>query len=322
MTRPPKSLVLTAFAAIYVIWGSTYLAIKIAIESAPPLLMAGFRFLASGLVVWAVFRLRGPVKLTRKDWKDSLVVGALLLVFGNGGVTYGEQWLASGVTALMIATVPLCIGLLGWASGIASKPTPTVWAGLFLGVTGVGILFNPFAQGLNSSNLAGFISVMIAALTWSAGSLYSKKTASPLPAFLKVALQMICGGLMLIALGGVLGEFKKFSPAAVTHRSLAAFVYLIVFGSWIGFTAYVWLLKVCHPAQVATYAFVNPVVAVFLGWSLAGERLSPRMLAGAAVILASVALVVFGAPRSSAPSDPGRPGPEPGPAEVEAPEVA
>ncbi len=307
MDNPPKSLLFAAFAAIYVIWGSTYLAIQIAIESSPPLLMAGFRFLISGLVVWAVFFVWRAPKTSLKDWRDAAVVGCLLLSLGNGGVTFGEQWLPSSATALLIATVPLWVAILGWATGVSSKPSFPVWMGLGLGLGGICLLFNPFNHSLSSSDRKGFYSVMIAALSWTAGSLYSRKAVSTLPVFLKVGMQMICGGLLLTLVGALTGELQNFHPYAISRRSLAAFVFLILFGSWLGFTAYVWLLQVCHPARVATYAFVNPVVAVLLGWGLAGEPLRLRTMAAAAVIVCGVCLVVF-----SSPAPPSKPALVPG----------
>jgi len=227
-------------------------------------------------------------------------VGALLLSLGNGGVSFGEQWLPSGTTALLIAMVPVWVALAGWATGISSKPGGRAWAGLALGITGVCLLFNPFESGGSATDRAGFYSIMVAALSWTAGSLYSRKAKSTIPVLLKVAMQMICGGALLLIMGGATGEFARFHPSSITHRSLTAFVYLILFGSWLGFTAYVWLLEVCHPAQVATYAFVNPVVAVFLGWLIAGEQLTPRTVAAAAVIVCGVCLVVFASPSAPA----------------------
>jgi drug/metabolite transporter (DMT)-like permease len=297
MKPPQKSLVIAAFAAIYVIWGSTYLAIQMAIQSTPPLLMAGFRFVAAGLPILAYFRWKSGAKPAVSDWKNAAIVGALLLAGGNGGVVFGEQWIPSSQTSLLIATVPLCIAVLGWATGITAAPKPAAWVGLLLGVAGVCVLFDPFARGLSSSSQKGFAVTMFAAFTWSCGSLWARKHASILPAIQMVGMQMVCGGTILIAAGAVLGEFSDFDPASITHKSLWAFAYLVVFGSWLGFTAYVWLLRACHPARVATYAFVNPIVAVFLGWSMNGEKLTSRMLAGAAVIVAAVALAVLAGTR-------------------------
>jgi drug/metabolite transporter (DMT)-like permease len=301
MNSPKKSLVIAAFAAIYVIWGSTYLAIQMAIQSTPPLLMAGFRFFFAGLPILAFFRWKEEARPAGTDWKNAAIVGALLLAGGNGGVVFGEQWLPSSQTALLIATVPLCIAVMGWATGVTSAPLPAAWVGLLLGVAGVCALFNPFGDGLGSSHKKGLAVTIFAAVCWSAGSLWARNHKSSLPAFQMVGMQMVCGGLILISAGAALGEFQGFHIASVTRKSLIAFAYLIVFGSWLGFTAYVWLLRVCHPARVATYAFVNPVVAVFLGWSMNGEKLTARMLGGAAVIIAAVALAVLAGTRPQSP---------------------
>ena len=296
-TRPTRGAVLLAFAAVYIIWGSTYLGIRFAIDTIPPLLMAGSRFALAGALLYGFMRWRGEPAPTARGWLAALVIGICLLAFGNGGVTLGEQYIPSGRAALLVATVPMFLAVLGWWTGTAARPTRWVALGLGCGLAGVYLLAR--TPGVSHVSLPGHevlgtTLVLTAALVWAVGSIYSKKNQpSPSP-FLAGGMQMLCGGLVMLLVGLLRGEASGFELARITLKSGVAYAYLVVFGSVIAFTAYGWLLRVVEPALAGTYAFVNPVVAVLLGWAFAGEALNPQMLGGAALIVAAVALVILG----------------------------
>ena len=295
MAAPAKIRVIIAFAALYLIWGSTYLGIRFAIETIPPFLMAGARFLTAGLIMYAIAWSQGIGKSNWANWRTSLIVGACLLLAGNGGVTISEQYIDSGLAALIVAIVPIYIVLLGWAAGIAPKPTPIVWLGLVGGFAGVGVLLGP-ALRLSSNGgrhpAIGMSILLVSSFIWSAGSLYSRSAKHAASPFLTAAQQMLCGGLLLLLASFATGETRRFHPHLVSAVSLASFAYLVIIGAVVGYTASIRLLRHCDPAKVATYAYVNPIVAVLLGAAFAGEVLNMRTLVAAAVIIGSVALVI------------------------------
>ncbi len=298
-TMPQAWRIVIAFAAIYLIWGSTYLAIRFAIETIPPILMGGLRFLMAGGVLYTVLRLRGVPAPTRVHWRSALVVGGLLLFGGNGGVIVAEQLVPSSMAALVIATVPLWMALLNWKWGDHVHPNIGAVIGLGLGVLGIGLIAAPGASADSSAiNPLGMLILVSAALFWSIGSLYSRQAHLPSNALMATSMEMLAGGALMLAVGLVIGQFGQVRLDHLTLRSLAALGYLIVFGSLIGFTAYVWLLRVSTPARVSTYAFVNPVVAVFLGWAFAGEALTPRELIAAAIIILAVMLITLNQARA------------------------
>ncbi len=286
---------IAAFAAVYIVWGSTYLAIRFAVETLPPLLMAGARFLLSGAILLAFARLRDPsVTPTRLDWRTGLVSGALLLLVGNGGVSWAEQRVPSGLAALLVAVVPVWMVLLDWMRPSGRRPPALVFVGLALGLAGLGLLVGP--DGLRSDGeigLSGAIVLMLASLAWAAGSLYTKHAPKPSSGLNGAATQMIAGGLCLVLAGVVAGETANMDLANASSRSVLGFLYLVTFGSLIGFTAYYYLLAHTSAAKAATYAYVNPVVAVLLGWALADEVVTARTLVAAAVILAGVAIITI-----------------------------
>lgn len=295
MERPSKFALISAFAAIYVIWGSTYLGILFAIESIPPLLMAGSRYLTAGLLLYAGARWQGAPRPRWEDWRTATIVGAALLLGGNGGVTIAEQFVASGLAAVVIATVPIYIALLGWITGSAPRPTPIILLGLAGGLFGVGILLWPslhFASAEHPRNLTGILILLFSAFSWSAGSLYSRRAKNAPSPFLSAGQQMLCGGALMFLCGIVSGEHHHFDVHRLTWLSLGAWIYLVLIGAIVGFTAYIWLLRHCAPAKVATYAYVNPIVAVFLGTMFAGEQLTMRTVLAASLIIGSVALVI------------------------------
>jgi drug/metabolite transporter (DMT)-like permease len=292
-----KTTIVLAFAALYLIWGSTYLAILFAIQSIPPFLMAGMRFLLAGVIMYAIARWRGEPKPAAITWRTALVVGGCLLLCGNGAVTIAEKWVPTGLAALIVATVPIDIALLGWLTGTAARPTGLTWLGLIGGFVGVGILVGPaFAGASNGARhhfALGVAILLLGSLLWSAGSLYSRRAKTAASVFVGAGQQMICGGALLFILGMVLGEQHHFVMNRITWLSIGAFAYLVLIGALIGYTAYFYLLRVCDPAKVATYAYVNPIVAILLGIMFAGETLTLRTIFGAGLIIGSVAIVIM-----------------------------
>src|SRR5438445_1240338 len=295
MPAPTKFWIIVAFGALYLIWGSTYLGIRFAIETIPPFLMAGTRFLIAGLIMYAIAGSQGIGKSSWANWRTSLIIGACLLLGGNGGVTISEKYIDSGLAAVIVTIVPIYIVVLGWATGTASRPTAVVWLGLLGGFAGVGILLSPalrFSPNDVHRPAAGISILLVSCFLWSAGSLYSRKAKHAASPFLTAAQQMICGGLLLLLAGVVTGETRRLHPSSMSILSLASFAYLVIIGAVVGYTAYIWLLRHCDPAKVATYAYVNPIVAVLLGTLFAGETVTVRTLVAAALIIGSVALII------------------------------
>ena len=290
--RASRTRILLAFAALYIVWGSTYLAIRFAIETLPPFLMAGARFLLSGVVLYLVALARGSGRPSATHWRSAAIVGVLLLLGGNGAVVWAEQYVPSGVAALLVATVPLWMVLFDWARAGGRRPTFGVVAGLLLGLVGLALLVGlDDLKSREGVHLGGAIVLTLGAISWSAGSIVSKQLSLPKDPLAATGLEMITGGVALLVLSAAMGELSGFRVADVSMRSLLSWGYLVTFGSLIGFTAYIWLLRVVSPAKVSTYAYVNPVVAVYLGWLVADEPLTVRMGIAAAVIIAAVVLI-------------------------------
>ena len=295
MPPPSKFLILSAFAALYLIWGSTYLAILFAIDTIPPLLMAGTRFLLAGLIMYALARWQGAPRGSFANWRTALIVGGCLLLGGNGGVTLAEQYVSSGLASVMVATVPIYIALLAWWSGTAPKPTPIIWLGLAGGFAGVAILLWPALRPSpdeNSHAGLGMLILLFSSFIWSAGSIYSRQSKSAAPPLLLAGQQMLCGGALLTLAGLIIGEHHRFDASHISLLSIGSFAYLVIIGALVGYTAYIFLLRHCEPSKVATYAYVNPIVAVILGAIFAEETLSARAVLAAALIIGSVALVI------------------------------
>ena len=291
-------LVIAAFFAIYIFWGSTYLAIKYAIETMPPFIMAGTRFLfAGGLLFIASIWTKDFEWPTWQQWRTSLIVGTLLLLGGNGGVVYAEKYISSGLAALLIAAEPFWIVVLSWLWLKRGRPGKPVIFGLILGFIGVALLVVGQNTGDSSSSsyyrTAATIAVLLAGVAWAVGSLYGIKAAAPKSAILTSGMQMLSGGAVLMLTGSIRGEWSTFAVADVSTNSWLGLGYLIVFGSLIGFTAYSWLLKNAQPSMVATYAYVNPMIAMILGWLIAGETITGQILIGAGLVIASVVLVTM-----------------------------
>ncbi|UOQ98923.1 EamA family transporter [Hymenobacter sp. 5317J-9] len=294
---PSRAALISAFLLVYLIWGSTYLVMKFAVASMPPLLMAGTRYALAGGLLYLFMRWRGEPAPTWQGWGFAAVIGVCLLGFGNGGTTLGVVYLPSSITALLVATVPMFLAVLGWASGLSPRPTKWVTLGLAAGMAGMYLLVaHTHAAAVKQPGHTGLgvFAVLLASLVWSIGSLYAKNHRPAASPFISGGMQMLCGGLAMLVVGLLKGEAAGFELAQVTAKSWVAFAYLVTFGSIVAFTAYIWLLRVVEPALAGTYAFVNPVVAVLLGWAFAGEVLNPQMLGGAALIVVAVVLVVLG----------------------------
>lgn len=284
---------LGSFAAVYLVWGSTFLAIRLGIQSIPPLLLAGSRHLATGVILYPLMRWKTGVRPSAANWRAGFITGCLLLVIGNGGVCLAERTVPSGVAAVLVATVSLWMVLIDWLRPGGTRPAPRVIAGLILGFAGLTLLVGP--KNLGGSGRVdprGVAILAMASFAWAAGSLYSKHGSLPNSPMLGAAMQTLSGGVVLWGLGALTGETRGFHLAEISLRSWLALAYLIAFGSMIGFTAYIYLLKKSTATKVATYAFVNPVVALFLGWLMVGEVITLRTLLAAAVILTAVVLVI------------------------------
>lgn len=277
-----------AFAAIYLVWGSTYLAIRYAVETIPPLLTAGMRHTVAGsiLLAWAWARGYRP---KREHWIAGMAVGALYFLIGHGSLHWAEQYVGSGLAALLIATEPMFILVLAWATG-QQRISRTSALGLGLGVVGVAILMAS-ELGMKGSTLLGVIAVLTGSLAWAGGVVLSAKVKLPTDALARTAVPLVCGAAMLLIAAGVTGEFHTVHWAAITLRSWLGLAYLIIFGSVVAFTAYTWLLQQCPPTLVATHTYANPVVAVLLGWLLAGELLNVRIVLASVAILGAVVLI-------------------------------
>lgn len=295
MAEPRKIQILANFAALYLIWGSTYLAILFAIQSIPPFLMAGTRFFLAGLIMFAIARTQGPLRSTWAEWRTAFIVGACLLLGGNGGVTLSEKFIESGLASLIVATVPIYITLLGWISGMTPRPHGIVWLGLAGGFLGVAVLLGPalrFSGEGNHHPAIGMSILLLSSFIWSAGSLYSRASKQTTAPFLGAAQQMFCGGALMLLVGVFTGEPKHFQLNNISTLSFSAFAYLVLVGAIVGYTAYFWLLRHCEPAKVATYAYINPIVAVLLGALFANETVTLRTLIAGILIIGSVALII------------------------------
>ena len=305
---PTRGRVALAFAAVYVLWGSTYLAIRFGIETIPPFLMAGTRHLIAGLLLYTWMRSRGTPRPSATHWRSAEIIGGLMLLGGNGLVTWAEQRVPSGLAALIVASVPIWMAVL---EGLEKRTRPgaAVIAGLLLGLAGIALLVVPgrFA-GNGHVDPVGALALLTAALCWSFGSLYSRRVPLPASTFTATAMEMIAGGAWLWLAGLLFGEGSRLHLSAISARSALSLAYLILFGSLIGFTAYVWLLKATTAARVSTYAYVNPIVAVILGTLFASEVITARVAIAALVIVGAVALIITSRARPARSAAPGKHG--------------
>jgi len=293
-TPTSRSALILAFATIYIIWGSTYLGIRVAIESMPGFLMAGVRFLFAGLLLFAFLRFRGAPWPTARQWRANAVIGTFLLLGGNGLVVWAEQTVPTGVTALLIGVQPLFFVLTEWAWPGGSRPTLITTASLLLGFAGVAWLAAPWESSAHGGlHLPGVIAVLGACVFWAIGSIYSRHAKHGADPFLASSLQMLCGGASLLIAALLHGDLTQLDVAHITLRSWTAFAYLVAFGSLVAFSTFVWLIKHSTPARVSTYAYVNPVVAVFLGWWILDEPVTTRTIIASAVIVTAVVIITM-----------------------------
>jgi len=296
-----RAALIAAFASVYVFWGSTYLAIRFTLETIPPFLFAGVRFVVAGALLYAWAARRAP-RPTAVHWRSALIVGALLLLGGNGGVVWAQQRVPSGLAALLVSTEPIWIVIVATAMG-RERLSATGVIGVIMGFGGVALLVGPqrFAGG-DPVELVGAVVIVLAALLWAVGSLYSREAPQPASQSLSTAMSMLAGGALLLLAAVVAGDFGRLDPSAVSLKSVLALFYLIIFGSLVAFSCYLWIMKAATPARASTYAYVNPVIAVVLGWLLAGEAMSPRVILSSCVIVVAVALIIARKPGGAGPT--------------------
>jgi drug/metabolite transporter (DMT)-like permease len=285
---PNKILLIGAFIAIYVIWGSTYLAIRYAVESIPPLITAAMRHLVAGSVLFTWAWMRG-FRPTAQQWRAAIKIGALYFLVGHGLLHWAEQHVASGLAALLIATEPMIIAALAVVAG-AERLTPMLVGGMILGLVGVGVLMGGSMFG-SPGELTGIVAVLLSGIAWSVGVHFSRRVALPSDTLAASAITLLCGSALLWIASAATGEIARLNTSAVTTKSILGLAYLGFFGTIIAFTAYTWLLSHISATVVSTHTYVNPIIAVLLGWALAGEPLNARVVVAAVVILGSIVLI-------------------------------
>jgi drug/metabolite transporter (DMT)-like permease len=287
-----RAQIIAAFASIYLIWGSTYLAIRYAVETIPPFIMGGIRFVVSGALLYLWARSRGAPKPTRLHWRNAIIAGGFLLLGGNGAVVWAEQFVPSGLTALLVSILPFWFVIIEWVRPPRRRPSGAVLVGLILGFIGIVVLVGPSDVGGDGDvSPLGALVLILGSLSWAIGSFWSRDTQLPESGLLTTAMEMLGGGVLLLMVGAVMGELSHVDIHRISNASAVGLVYLITFGSLLGFTSYIWLLDKVSPARLGTYAYVNPIVAVLLGWAIAGERLSIRTGVAAAIVICAVALI-------------------------------
>jgi drug/metabolite transporter (DMT)-like permease len=311
--RPRTAALVVAFGLIYLVWGSTYWAIKVGLDSMPPFLLGGIRFTLAGAMLLAYTRVARLGPITAAHWKAAAVTGMLMLLLGNGAVILAERRAPTGLVALMVTTVPIWMVLLDWLRPGGRRPGPAVFIGLTAGTLGIVLLVNP-AAALGGVGVPPFeaLILVVGSVSWAIGSLYSRAGQAPGPATLLAALQMVVAGVAFLLVALLTGEMGRFDASAVTLRTWLAVGYLAVFGSVLAYSAYVWLMRVTQPARVATYAYVNPVVALTIGALLGNERITPRIALATVVLLGAVVTLnrVPPRPRRSREGEKGREGRE------------
>jgi drug/metabolite transporter (DMT)-like permease len=291
-SRPARSKILLAFALIYLVWGSTYLAIRVGVQQMPPFLMAGLRFTAAGLALYAWMRMSGVRSPSLREWKAATLLGTLMFLIDYACLFWAEQRVPSGIAAVILAAIPVCITLLEIIFLRTQRLTIRLSLGLLVGIIGVAVLMNPSASlGEAPLDRGGAIALLVACAGWSIGTVVSKRLILPQSKPMSAAAQMLSGGVMLLVLAASTGEFGGFHVQVISGRAWFSLVYLIIAGSIISYTAYVWLLEYESPTKVGTYAYVNPVVAVIVGAAIGGETIGRRTLLGMALILVSVVAI-------------------------------
>jgi drug/metabolite transporter (DMT)-like permease len=283
-----------AFTAIYVVWGSTYLAMHYVLESMPPFLMAASRFLIAGFILILFSRFKKQSWPTKTEIKNSALIGFLLLVTGGGGVVWAQQFIPSGITALIITIEPVWVVLILWIRSTENKPTPVVWLGIILGMLGMTVLIGPASLNeLEQLHPVGVIVLLTSSISWAIGSVYALKVQLPSSSSMSTGFQMLAASFFMLMIGSFREEWTSFEFSEITNRSILGFIYLIVFGSLIGFTSYGYLVKKASPTSVSTYAYVNPVIAVFLGWWIGNERVGTQTMLAAALLVSAVVLIIM-----------------------------
>jgi drug/metabolite transporter (DMT)-like permease len=287
--RPPTWKILLAFAMIYFVWGSTFLAIRVGVHEVPPFLLAAVRFFTAGLVMYAWLRLKGTPAPSPREWASASLLGTIIFVIDYGCLFWAEQRVPSGIAAVVLATIPVFITLMEIIFLRTQRLTIRLSLALLVGMCGVAVLMNhSFSLGEVPINRAGAVALLVAALTWSVATTLTRRLSLPASKPMSAAAQMLTGGAQLFVLTALTGEFAGFRVQAVSAHAWFALVYLIIAGSIIGFTAYVWLLHYESPTKVGTYAYVNPVVAVALGYFVGGDAVGARTLLGTLLVLVSV----------------------------------
>jgi len=304
-SKPSRISIILAFAAVYVIWGSTYLGIKYAIQTMPPLLMSGVRYFIAGLIVFVIAISTGALFPKKIHWRNTLIIGALLVLMGNGGVALAESLIPSGIASLIVCSVPMWFALFGWLFFNKGKPGALTISGIVLGFIGMIVLVGPknilhVGQGIN---LAGVLIITVGSMGWSVGSLLVARIELPKNQIITIGMQMLCGGFLLFIAGLIKGEYNQVHFNAISTSSLLAMGYLITFGSIVAFSAYSWLLRVVSPSLVSTYAYVNPAIAVFLGWMFLKEPIDKYTIIGSVFIVFALILITSQKPlaREEAP---------------------
>ena len=289
--RASRAQIIAAFASIYIIWGSTYLAIRYAIETIPPFIMGGTRFLVSGVLLYIWARHRGAPRPTKLHWRNAIIAGGFLLLGGNGAVVWAEQFVPSGLTALLVSILPFWLVIIEWVRPPRRRPSGAVLVGLVLGFIGIIVLVGSNVSGQSDVRPLGALVLILGSLSWAIGSFWSRDAELPDSGLLTTGMEMLGGSALLTIVGVLSGELSHVDVHHVSRASTFGLVYLITFGSLLGFTSYIWLLDKVSPARLGTYAYVNPIVAVLLGWAIAGERLSVRTAVAAAIVICAVALI-------------------------------
>jgi drug/metabolite transporter (DMT)-like permease len=286
-----------AFAVIYIVWGTTFLAIRFALESIPPFMMAGLRFTVAGVLLFAWVYFRNPVKIKPAHLKLPAITGLLMIFIGHGSLAWAEQFITSGFAALLCSVIPVWMVLISWMQSRANKPDKLTVAGIILGITGVALLtvtgddFSISTTVGSGMIILNILPLLLSGLIWSYASIKSRKFSKELPLLYSVSVQILSGGTALLLLGIFRGEASELSASTISFISLASMVYLVLFGTILAYSSYVWLLKASTPSKVGTYAFFNPLIAVFLGWLTIDEPITTVMIIGAAGILISVLLI-------------------------------
>jgi drug/metabolite transporter (DMT)-like permease len=289
-----RAQIIAAFASIYLIWGSTYLAISYAVETIPPFIMGGVRFVISGAMLYLWARYRGALKPARLHWRNAIVAGGFLLLGGNGAVVWAEQIVPSGLTALLVSILPFWLVIIEWVRPPHKRPSGAVLLGLVLGFIGIVVLVGPsHIGGHGDVSPIGALVLILGSLSWAIGSFWSRDAQLPESGLLTTGMEMLGGGSLLLIVGAATGELAHTDIHRVSNASAVGLLYLITFGSLLGFTSFIWLLDKVSPARLGTYAYVNPIVAVLLGWAIAGESLSLRTGLAAAIVICAVAIITY-----------------------------